>query len=168
MPFVVTTILVAFSAAVLTGCTATAPVSLETPDASHASTAPTGNAPTSTPEPSPQWTTDTGECIPGVRIGFKRATDTEPMTAHLVGDLVDRGSVEGAASGVVGYDDSGRIESYTVAAGDSLSGIGQRFCVDEITVRQYNHIYPDVHPGDLLILRPDPSAEWVPEESAEG
>lgn len=86
----------------------------------------------------------------------------EPVSAYLVGDLMDRGPVEGAAAGEVALNADGEIESYTVAAGDSMPGIGQRFCVDEVTVSQYNHVFPwgAIHPGDVLILRPDPDEPW--------
>jgi hypothetical protein len=76
-------------------------------------------------------------------------------SARLGGELVDMG-VSDHASGEVGYTSDGLIETYTVAPGDSLIGIGERFCVDWVTVGSYNdRSSPKViQPGDVLVLRP--------------
>lgn len=69
------------------------------------------------------------------------------------------------ASGTVGMTEDGKIETYTVAPGDSLIGIGERFCIDYVTVAVYNHRFPpdpSIQPGETLILRPDPTAPWDP------
>ncbi|HVL62513.1 MAG TPA: LysM domain-containing protein, partial [Microbacterium sp.] len=60
------------------------------------------------------------------------------------------------ASGEVGFTADGLIETYTVESGDTLIGIGQRFCVDYVTVGAYNDRFGTkaIQPGDVLILRP--------------
>ncbi|MGO2747459.1 hypothetical protein [Microbacterium sp.] len=69
--------------------------------------------------------------------------------------LVDMGPSQ-FANGTVTLDDEGRIATYTVAPGDAAAAIGERFCVDYVTVFQYNDIYPtfSVHPDDVLALLP--------------
>jgi hypothetical protein len=83
----------------------------------------------------------------------------------LLGELTDMGA-SGYASGPVGYDEQGKIETYTVQPGDALAAIGERFCIDYITVGVYNHRMPPgktIQPGDILMLRPDPSVTWSPD-----
>jgi hypothetical protein len=87
---------------------------------------------------------------------------------ELRGELVDRGA-SASASGPVGYNADQQIESYTVAQGDSLMGIGERFCVDFVTVAVYNHRFspnPTIQPGDVLTMRPDPTAPWSPDAAS--
>lgn len=57
-------------------------------------------------------------------------------------------------------NDEGQIASYTVAPGDSPIAIGDRFCVDYVTVLQYNRTWPEIDPGEVLELRPDPTVQW--------
>lgn len=75
--------------------------------------------------------------------------------ARLGGELVDMG-VSDFASGEVGYNAEGLIETYTVAAGDTLVAIGERFCIDYVTVGAYNDRLSTkvIQPGDVLVLRP--------------
>ncbi len=73
--------------------------------------------------------------------------------------LTDSGSREFAA-GEVTRDAEGRLATYTVAAGDAGLAIGERFCVDYITVFQFNHIYPMPQPGDVLSLYVDESVPF--------
>lgn len=79
------------------------------------------------------------------------------MTASgaLVGaqTLIDMGPRQ-FAEGTVTRDADGRLATYTVAPGDAGPAIGTRFCVDYITVLQYNGVYPWPHPGDILRLHP--------------
>ncbi|MEN2740409.1 hypothetical protein ABCS02_21675 [Microbacterium sp. X-17] len=81
---------------------------------------------------------------------------------ELLGELTDMGATR-YASGPVGHDAAGRIQTYTVQAGDTPKGIGERFCIDEVTVEVYNHRWPPgktIQPGDILVLRPDPTVPW--------
>jgi len=59
------------------------------------------------------------------------------------------------AKGTVTVNAEGTLATYTVAAGDAGVAIGERFCVDYITVFQYNDIYPVPHPGDVVLLLPE-------------
>lgn len=75
--------------------------------------------------------------------------------------LVDTGATE-LAAGSAKLDEGGHVTSYTVADGDSAIAIGERFCVDYITVMQFNHIYPSwsMQPGDVLSLSVDESVPF--------
>ncbi|GAA5084973.1 hypothetical protein GCM10025760_03330 [Microbacterium yannicii] len=82
-------------------------------------------------------------------------------SARLNGDLADRGEREFAA-GTVGLDGEGRIKTYTVAAGDALFAIGDRFCIaNALTIATLNHTRT-IQPGEVLLLHPDPTIPWVP------
>jgi hypothetical protein len=65
----------------------------------------------------------------------------------------DRGSRE-FASGTVTFGADGGVETYTVAPGDAGEAIGERFCVDYITLYVANDKHPTVHPGDVLQINP--------------
>lgn len=67
--------------------------------------------------------------------------------------LVDMGATE-YASGEVTLNDEGLIATYTVAPGDAGMAIGERFCIDYVTVFQYNDVLSVPHPGDILLLLP--------------
>ncbi len=83
--------------------------------------------------------------------------------ARLRGELVDMGVSE-FASGEVGYTADGLIETYTVQPGDALIAIGERFCIDYVTVGAYNDRFAPttIQPGDVLVLRPGPTAPRIP------
>lgn len=76
--------------------------------------------------------------------------------ARLGGTITDLGPTT-YASGEVGLNDEGEISTYTVASGDTAWGIGDRLCIDYITVMAYNGKFMppvEIQPGDVLILRP--------------
>lgn len=75
--------------------------------------------------------------------------------AKLGGELTDMG-VSPVAQGEVGYNADGLIQTYTVEPGDTLIGIGERFCIDYVTVGAYNGRFGSavIQPGDVLVLRP--------------
>ncbi|MFS0853417.1 hypothetical protein [Microbacterium sp. 179-I 3D4 NHS] len=101
-----------------------------------------------------------GDCTTTARINIM-SHDVEAPHAKLLGDLVEMGPSD-LARGAVITDDAGAILAYEVAPGDSLIAIGERFCVDYVTVDLYNHVRVGmIHPGDVLYLRPDPSLPWV-------
>jgi hypothetical protein len=82
------------------------------------------------------------------------------MRASLSGDLVDMGARD-LAAGTVGLDDEGRIKTYTVAPGDALSAIGDRFCIENpLALSGLNHTHM-IAPGEVLLLAPDSSVPWV-------
>ena len=87
---------------------------------------------------------------------------SEPAHVTLLGpDLVDMGPRE-FAEGTASRDDQGRIKTYTVAPGDVPSAIGDRFCLGNgIALGDINHTRT-IHPGDVLILTPDPTLAWIP------
>jgi hypothetical protein len=83
------------------------------------------------------------------------------MSASLSGDLVDRGARD-LATGTAGLDDEGRIVTYTVAPGDALFAIGDRFCIaNALTIAILNHTRT-IQPGEVLLLHPDDSIPWIP------
>lgn len=83
------------------------------------------------------------------------------MSASLSGDLVDQGAHD-LAAGTPGLDDQGRIVTYTVAPGDSLYAIGDRFCIaNALTIATLNHTRT-IQPGEVLLLHPDSSITWIP------
>lgn len=102
-----------------------------------------------------------GECTTNALINIG-STDGETMHAKLLGELVDMGESE-LAGGPVTFDADGEIFSYEVQAGDSLIAIGERFCVDYVTVGMLNHVRGNeqIAPGDVLYLRPDPTLPFV-------
>ena len=76
--------------------------------------------------------------------------------ATLHGELTDMGATE-LAGGPVGYTHDGLISTYTVQPGDSMLAIGERFCIDYVTVQSFNGAWPPaptIQPGDVLVLRP--------------
>lgn len=73
---------------------------------------------------------------------------------------IDSGVRDGAA-GAADVDSAGHIVGYTVAAGDAPSVIGDRFCLDGISILHFNGYWvtgdgKDLAPGDYLYLAPDP------------
>lgn len=93
-----------------------------------------------------------GNCTTNAAIHPYGAHDPN---ARLAGELTDMGATD-LASGDVGYTADGLIATYTVAAGDTLVAIGERFCVDYVTVGAYNDRFgtKQIQPGDVLVLRP--------------
>lgn len=78
-----------------------------------------------------------------------------PHRGYLPEKIEDHGSSE-YASGPVGYDADGQVETYTIQPGDTMVGIGERFCIDYVTVAVYNDIYPtwEISAGEQITLRP--------------
>ena len=82
------------------------------------------------------------------------------MSASLSGDLVDRGARD-LAAGTAGLNE-GRVVTYTVAPGDALYAIGDRFCIaNALTIATLNHTRT-IQPGEVLLLHPDGSIPWIP------
>ncbi len=98
-----------------------------------------------------------GDCDASAMISIKGQGNV-PDTARLLRpeNLADMGPRE-FAHGQVGYNDDGGIVTYTVAAGDSLGAIGDRFCIYNglmlATLNGYKG-YQLIQPGDLLVLDP--------------
>ena len=102
-----------------------------------------------------------GDCSTNAFINIG-SDDGSAHHAKLLGELVDMGTSE-LARGPVTRDADGRIFSYEVQSGDSLIAIGERFCVDYVTVGNFNHVrgFEPIAPGDVLYLRPDPALPFV-------
>lgn len=88
----------------------------------------------------------------------------EPMHAEMQGaDLVDMGPREFAV-GEVALDEQGRPASYTVAPGDVLSRIGDRFCIyNGMSLSTLNNYLGGevIQPGDVLTLNADYATDFV-------
>jgi hypothetical protein len=116
-------------------------------------------APTAEPAPElvvtePAPVVDSDPCAERVRINAGR------MRASVTGDLVDMGAHD-LAAGTVDLDDEGRIKTYTVASGDALYAIGDRFCIENpLVLSGLNHTHM-IAPGEVLLLAPDSSIPWV-------
>jgi len=65
----------------------------------------------------------------------------------------DRGPSE-YAQGTVTLDDEGNPKYYTVAPGDSGMSIGERFCIDYVSLLVVNDAFPTMHPGQVLQISP--------------
>lgn len=143
------------SAGVVSGCTATTQSGTD----SSAST-----VSTPTPEPTVRSADNPGKPVScdtwsAIRFAPREETDTAVKVWLEGPELADAGPLEFAV-GEVGVDDAGRLATYTVAAGDAGFAIGERFCVDYITLFQFNHVYPVPHPGDVLVLHVDESVPF--------
>ncbi|MFD5225396.1 hypothetical protein ACFWHT_07215 [Microbacterium sp. NPDC058342] len=101
---------------------------------------------------------DPCDATPGNRIVFATQGGGS-VFAQLKHELIDLGARDYAA-GDVTLGAEGKILSYTVAPGDSPIAIGDRFCVDYVTVLQYNRTWPEIDPGEVLVLSPDPTVQW--------
>ena len=94
-----------------------------------------------------------------------------PAYAQLLGSRpIDMGARPGASGGAI--TDAHGLRAYVVAPNDGLIAIGERFCVDYLSLSGFNHVRSSIHPGRELILRPDPTIPWVdpyePYEAAPG
>lgn len=66
----------------------------------------------------------------------------------------DRGPSE-YASGTVTFKADGGVDTYTVAEGDAGASIGERFCVEYMTMFIRNGVQQGtVHPGQVLKINP--------------
>lgn len=72
-------------------------------------------------------------------------------------NLVDMGS-RTFAEGEVGYDDQGRVATYTVVAGDVEGVIGERLCIyngEMIGWLNGHKGFEPIQPGEVLVINPD-------------
>lgn len=135
------------------------------PSAAAPRTAPT-HSPVPDTEPVIQNASNGGNLPEGCTqwSAIRFAPSPEGATTTTVGlegpALIDTGATE-LAGGPVTLDDEGRIATYTVEEGDAPAAIGARFCVDYVTVLQFNHTWPIVHPGTVLSLAVDPAVPFT-------
>lgn len=166
----------ALAAAALTGCTAAAdtatPPATTTPAAKPAAAAEATPTPDATPEdPCPHPRPSITLVQDGKSTGHGYNEDGGQIVGELRGEIVDLGP-RPHAEGTVQHNDAGDIVSYTVAPGDVYEPIFNRFCFSSFyDVYTYNlGLEPmrtrgpswSIQPGDVLILRPDPTVEWKP------
>jgi len=138
----------ALTSAALAACTATAPATVQTPEASApAATAKpvTGATPTPT--------------APETCSGLSQVySTTGGLYWERRGTLKDLGARE-FARGEVTVDDEGVPVTYTVKPGDVVAVVAERLCAYP-TLDSMNH-RRDIHPGQVLWLTPDPTSPWV-------
>ena len=102
-----------------------------------------------------------GDCTATSWLGGSRSGDESAYVKMLGPELVDMGPGE-FAQGTVGVDAEGRIATYTVAPGDVITAIGDRFCLGNgLTLDTLNHTRM-IHPGDVLLLRFDSGIADIP------
>lgn len=104
-----------------------------------------------------------GDCTSSAWIDIA-SYDGEEMKVSMRGaDLVDMGPREFAV-GEVALDDQGRPVTYTVAPGDVLTRIGDRFCIyNGMMLGMMNNYLPGnaIQPGDVLALHADYATDFV-------
>ncbi|MEV7694013.1 LysM domain-containing protein [Microbacterium sp. NPDC089189] len=104
-----------------------------------------------------------GDCATTSLVNITKEGDG-PWIAKLLGpDLVDMGERE-FAHGEVGYADDGRIATYTVAPGDALYAISDRFCMNGGQLPRLHgnpEGYGALQPGDVLVLNPGAIPDFV-------
>lgn len=166
------------AATALAGCTAASQPAASAPSEKPAAAAPVAQAsPSETRETAPKDLCPSPH--PSILLMQDGKTDSNggynpdggPITGALDGELVDLGP-SAHAEGSVKLNAAGEIVSYTVAAGDVYEAVYKRFCfTDYYSVINYNKgLEPlrsrpasqTLQPGDVLILRPDPTVEWRP------
>lgn len=163
----------ALGATTLAGCTAaTAPQATDPSQTQAASDAPEPSA--AVVETAPEEYEDVGngtripvggpgECESSAYIHIG-SEGFEPMHVWQGGaELVDMGTND-FANGEVGLDSEGRPATYTVAPGDVLERIGDRFCIyNGGMLGPLNGYGVDavIQPGDVLTLNADLVSDWV-------
>ncbi|MDX2378086.1 LysM peptidoglycan-binding domain-containing protein [Microbacterium sp. LRZ72] len=92
-----------------------------------------------------------------------REDPSDEWQTEMFGEPVDTGA-ESMATGTAELDDSGVPITYTVASGDVINAIGARFCIDTVNLAMFNGLWGGdgtIHPGDRLLLQPDPTKPAV-------
>jgi hypothetical protein len=83
-------------------------------------------------------------------FGLARGYGGSPQASY---PRPDRGPSE-YASGTVTLDSAGNVSTYTVAPGDSGMSIGERFCIDYVSLLAVNDAFPTLQPGQVLTINP--------------
>lgn len=158
---VVVTIAALALAATFAAC-APAAQNLEPTSSPTAPTVPDAPTSSSATETAEQTMVSTPTCGPERgRFQISAPDSNGPYTVTMLGPLIDYGPAA-YASGTVERDENGTILSYTIAEGDTAYGIEDRFCYDVILMNN-NVDFWDIHPGDVLSLRPNP--DWKKPET---
>jgi hypothetical protein len=141
----------ALTVAALAGCTATAPVAVQTPEAS---------ASTADAKPAVEATSTSQSTEPEACSGMSQVIgDDGGLYWERHGTLRDLGARE-FARGEVTFDEGGTPSTYTVEPGDVEAVVAERLCAYP-NLGSMNH-RRDIHPGQVLWLTPDPDIPWVP------
>ena len=120
----------------------------------------------STPAPTP-YTKPQSALIPGCGIvatfSAYSLDDEQTWVAEVIGLPRDRGPREGA-TGEVTLDENGHPIAYAIAEGDMMHSISHRLCFEVVGLAQLNHVWlsDPIHPGQVLLLTPDPTTPWEP------
>ncbi|WP_311243520.1 hypothetical protein [Microbacterium sp. WCS2018Hpa-23] len=141
----------AVAAAVLAGCTATAPAAVPTTEASASTDA---SEPVTEATPAPE-STEPETCS---QLSEVYGT-TGSLYLERQGTLRDLGARE-FARGEVTVDEDGTPVTYTVEPGDVQAVIAERLCAYP-TLDSMNHVRV-IQPGQVLWLTPNPDTPWVP------
>ena len=128
----------ALSAAVLTACSASAPVAVQTPTGSSP---PAVTEPVAAASPTPTSESSTPESCSGMSEVY---SETDGLYWQRRGTLRDLGERD-FARGEVTVDQDGTPVTYTVAPGDVEAVVGERLCANP-----------------TLWLTPDPDVPWLP------
>ena len=83
-------------------------------------------------------------------FGLARGYSGSPQATY---PRPDRGPSE-FASGTVTLDPEGNVATYTVAPGDAGMSIGERFCIDYVSLLAVNDAFPTLQPGQVLTINP--------------
>lgn len=97
-----------------------------------------------------------GDCDASAYVLVSFSNEGTIAEVLLPENLVDMGE-RTFAEGEVGYNEQGDIATYTVAAGDVVGVIGERFCLyNGATLEALNGYksYESIQPGDVLVLNP--------------
>ncbi|MFS0867501.1 LysM peptidoglycan-binding domain-containing protein [Microbacterium sp. 179-B 1A2 NHS] len=90
------------------------------------------------------------------RVAYSQVGTTDGVwEVQEYGKAVDTGA-DGGAMGDVEVNGDGDPIAYTVASGDNMRGIADRFCYDSVALSMMNEgVYETIQPGQRLDLTPD-------------
>lgn len=138
-------------------------------------------APVPTPEPTVEPVVEVEEPPPGiapegpldrdgrVRIELGWGTSVSVLPGACIPALIEHGKLLGTvidhgeslhAQGVAIYNEAGKIKGYEVAEGDTLTSIGERFCMAGSHIYGANRMNQraggenELLPGEVLVLDP--------------
>lgn len=105
------------------------------------------------------------EC-PSYSMIYFVPSKTGTHQGYLKGDLFDLGSRE-FATGTPVPNEAGEIATYVVAEGDTVWGIGDRFCTESVHLGNFNWVgfgtgQHTLEIGEVLILKPDHTVKHHP------
>lgn len=151
--YVLGTVLATCLAVALTACTAPPPVDADAPAPTHGTTDVISPTPTTTSDAGSVG--DSGPCDAAVpALPVADGTEIEQLGGVTLAVPADRGPMLNAAGEAV-FDDEGVPVAYRVAAGDVLSAVSARFCVEEVWLHWVNAVRRDgdaLYAGDTLNL----------------